>query len=214
MRKHLHSKVHTVTGQTDYIDDDIADVIINGSKYERLRVRRHSIFDQSIPTKLAWQSVLLLALALVAPITLVYPSDVAALYPGGDPLTSSPTVLMPGALVLILELGTAVAHVAVAGSILRGGSALSERRMRNLLSVEEMASFYGFVGGVLLLGITLGFFLFGFSGVETIQQYSTTGQKGPFDPSGTGLSVATVSLFSFVASGVLFVVSRYLDTRL
>ncbi|GAA0245040.1 hypothetical protein GCM10009000_071010 [Halobacterium noricense] len=206
--------VRTVTGQTDYIDDDITDVILNGSKYERLRVRRHSIFDQPIPTKLAWQSALLLALALVAPITLAYPSAVAALFPGGDPLSSSPTVLMPGALVLLLELGTAVGHVAVAGAILRGESTLSERRMRQLLSAEEMASFYGFVGGALLLGITLGFFLLGFSGVETLQQYSTAGKQGPFDPSGTELSVATVSLLSFVASGVLFAVSRYLAVKL
>ncbi|WP_435152587.1 hypothetical protein [Haladaptatus sp. DFWS20] len=203
-----------MTGQTDYIDDDIADAILNGSKYERLRVRRHSIFDQSIPTKLAWQSVLLLALALVAPLTLAYPSEVAALFPGGDPLTSSPTVLMPGAVVLLLELGTAVGHVAVAGAILRGESKLSERRMRRLLSVEEMASFYGFVGGALLLGITLVFFLLGYSGVETIQQYSTAGKQGPFDPSGTGFSVATVSLLAFVGSGLLFAVSRYLAVKL
>lgn len=203
-----------MTGQTDYIDDDIADAIINGSKYERLRVRRHSIFDQSIPTKLAWQSALLLALALVAPLTLAYPSDVAALFPGGDPLTSSPTVLMPGAVVLLLELGTAVGHVAVAGAILRGESELSERRMRRLLSVEEMASFYGFVGGALLLGITLLFFLLGYSGVETIQQYSTAGKQGPFDPSGTGFSVTTVSLLAFAGSGLLFTVSRYLAVKL
>ncbi len=203
-----------VTGQTDYIDDDITDTILNGSKYERLRVRRHSIFDQSIPTKLAWQSVLLLSLALVAPLTLAYPSAVAGLFPGGDPLSSSPTVLMPGALVLLLELGTAVTHVTVAGVILRNESSLSERRMRHLLSVEEMASFYGFVGGVLLTAITLTFFLLGFAGIETIQQYSTAGKQGPFDPSGTGVSVATVSLLAFTASGLLFAVSRYLAVKM
>ncbi|WP_227355201.1 hypothetical protein [Haladaptatus salinisoli] len=203
-----------MTGQTDYIDDDIADVILNGSAYERLRVHRHSHFDQSIPTKLAWQSALLLALALVAPLTLAYPSSVVALFPGGDPLAASPTVLMPGALVLVLELGAAVGHVSVAVAVLRGESALSERRMRQLLSVEEMSSFYGFVGGALLLAVTLAFFLLGYAGVETVQQYSAGGGQGPFDPSGTGLSVATVALTAFAGSVALFAASRFLDAKL
>ncbi|WP_458206681.1 hypothetical protein [Haladaptatus sp. NG-SE-30] len=203
-----------MTGQTDHIDDDIADAILNGSTYERLRVRQHSHFDQSIPTKLAWQGLLLLALALVAPLTLGYPASVVALFPGGEPLAASPTILMPGALVLVLELGAATGHIAVTVARLRGESALSEHQMRQLLSVEEMASFYGFVGGALLLSVTLSFFLLGYAGVETVQQFSQTGRQGPFDPSGTGLSVATVALAAFVGSIVLFVTSRILAVKL
>ncbi|WP_458189530.1 hypothetical protein [Haladaptatus sp. NG-WS-4] len=203
-----------MTGQTDHIDDDIADAILNGSTFERLRVRQHSHFDQSIPTKLAWQGVLLLGLALVAPLTLTYPSSVVALFPGGDPLASSPTVLMPGVLVLVLEFGAATAHVAVAVVVLRGESSLSERRMRELISFEEMASFYGFVGGALLLAVTLSFFLLGFAGVETVQQFSTGAGQGAFDSSGTELSVASVALTAFAGSLVLFVLSRVLAVKL
>ncbi|MGA9400421.1 hypothetical protein [Haladaptatus sp.] len=203
-----------MTEQTDYLDDRIADAILNGSPYERLRVRRNSLFDQSIPTKLAWQSVLLLALALIAPITLGYSDSVAALFPGGAPLTASPIILMPGALVLLLELGAAAGHVAVAATILSGEEDLSTRRMQQLLSVEEIASFYGLVGGALLLVITLAVFLLGYSGVETIHQYTTAAGRGPFDASGTGLSVFAVSAVSVTMSAILFVTSRLLARRL
>ncbi|GKZ15619.1 hypothetical protein [Haladaptatus sp. T7] len=203
-----------MTEQTDYFDDRIADAILHGSPYERLRVRRNSLFDQRISTKLAWQSVVLLALSLVGPITLGYSESVAALFPGGTPLTSSPIILMPGVLVLLLEAGAAAGHVAVAATILTNESDLSTRRMRQLLSVEEMASFYGLIGGALLLTITVAFFLLGYAGVETIQQYTTAGAQGPFDASGTGLSVLAVSTVAFVGSVMLFTASRLLDTRM
>ncbi len=141
-----------VTEQTDYFDDRIADAILHGSPYERLRVRRNSLFDQRIPTKLAWQSAILLLLSLVAPITLGYSGAVAALFPGATPLASSPVILMPGVLALVIETGAAAGHLAVAATLLSGESDLSTRRMRQLLSVEEMASFYGLIGGALLLG--------------------------------------------------------------
>ncbi|MCO8246568.1 MULTISPECIES: hypothetical protein [unclassified Haladaptatus] len=203
-----------MTEQTDYLDDRIADAILNGSPYERLRVRRNSLFDQSIPTKLAWQSALLLVLALIAPITLSYSDSVAALFPGGAPLTASPIILMPGALVLLLELGAAAGHVAVAATILSGEEDLSTRRMQQLLSVEEIASFYGLIGGTLLLVITLAVFLLGYNGVETIHQYTTAAGRSPFDASGTGLSVLAVSATSVTMSAVLFVTSRLLARRL
>ncbi len=203
-----------MTEQTDYFDDRIADAILHGSPYERLRVRRNSLFDQSISTKLAAQSVLLVALALVAPITLGYPEPVMALFPGGNPLTASPVILMPGVLVLVLELGAAAGHVAVAATILSNEENLSTRRMRQLLSVEEIASFYGLVGGALLLVITLAVFLLGYTGVEAIQQYTTTAAQGPFDASGTGVSVLAVSAMSVTMSVILFVGSRLLARRL
>lgn len=203
-----------VTEQTDYFDDRIADAILHGSPYERLRVRRNSLFDQRIPTKLAWQSAILLLLSLVAPITLGYSGAVAALFPGVTPLASSPVILMPGVLALIIETGAATGHLAVAATLLSGESDLSTRRMRQLLSVEEMASFYGLIGGALLLAITVAFFLLGYAGVETIQQYTTAGTQGPFNASGTGLSVLAVSAVSFVGSVMLFVGSRLLDIRM
>ncbi|MFH5798078.1 hypothetical protein [Haladaptatus sp. DYF46] len=203
-----------VTEQTDYFDDRIADAILHGSPYERLRVRRNSLFDQRIPTKLAWQSAILLVLSLVAPITLGYSGAVAALFPGATPLASSPVILMPGVLALVIETGAATGHLAVAATLLSGESDLSTRRMRQLLSVEEMASFYGLIGGALLLAITVTFFLLGYAGVETIQQYTATGAQGPFDASGTGLSVLAVSAVSFVGSVMLFAGSRLLDSRM
>ncbi len=203
-----------MTEQTDYFDDKIADAILNGSPYERLRVRRNSLFDQPIPTKLAAQSALLLVLALTAPITLGYPDSVMALFPGGNPLTASPIILMPGVLVLVLELGAAAGHVAVAATILTNRTDLSTRRMSQLLSVEEIASFYGLVGGALLLVITLVMFLLGYAGVETIHHYTTTAAQGPFDASGTGLSVLAVSAMSVTMSVILFVGSRLLARRM
>jgi hypothetical protein len=203
-----------VTEQTDYLDDRIADAILHGSPYERLRVRRNSLFDQRIPTKLAWQSAILLVLSLIAPITLGYPQSVAAVFPGGTPLSSSPIILMPAVLALVIETGAAAGHLAVAATLLSSESDLSTRRMRQLLSVEEMASFYGLIGGALLLAITVAFFLLGYAGVETIHQYTTTAAQGPFNASGTGLSVLAVSAVAFIGSVMLFLGSRLLDTRL
>ncbi|ODR79150.1 hypothetical protein BG842_11550 [Haladaptatus sp. W1] len=80
-----------MTEQTDYFDDRIADAILHGSPYERLRVRRNSLFDQRISTKLAWQSVVLLALSLVGPITLGYSNRSRRYFRAGRRLRPRPS---------------------------------------------------------------------------------------------------------------------------
>ena len=203
-----------MNGSTDQIDDGIASAILADSKYEQLRVRRFSYFKQPIPRKLAWQGVLLLGLSLVAPIALSYPGPVTGLFADGSPLYASPVIVLVGVFTVGVELLASLGHVAVAVVLVRRKSGLSRQRARDLLALEDVSSLLGLGTGALGAAVTVGYFLFGHAGPTAVSEYVAAGGRNPFDPSGTGITVAAVAVAAFCAGLVLIGVSRYLDARL
>ncbi|EMA08639.1 hypothetical protein SAMN05443574_11756 [Haloarcula vallismortis] len=194
-------------------DDTIAQAIISGSTYERLRYERHSYLRQTVPRTLALQSALLGALALLLPIYGLYPDSTAAYLPSVDPAVASPKVLLLGLFGGVLELFGAMLLV---GSVLYRVrlAPLTERQAHAALNAEDFARYVGLGTGGLAIGISLCLFAVGLGGGDAVSAYIAFTGRNPLVDSGFGLSVATVSLLAFVASVTVFYASRYLLVHL
>lgn len=191
-------------------NDPIADALLGESTYERLRVERYALIKRRIPRKLVYQSGLLFALALVVPIVATYPSAVQAAFPGGDPLWSSPLVLWVGVYAGGIEVGTATCLVAVAITRRRYEPSLSESQVHALLNVEDVASMFGLATGGFAILITVGFFLLGHAGVETVTAVVESAPRNPYGRTGVPIPVTAVGAAAAVSSGVVYAVGRYL----
>ncbi|WP_129113292.1 hypothetical protein [Halegenticoccus tardaugens] len=196
------------------IEDEIARAMLSESPYERLRMRRFSYFKQSIPRKLAWQSGLLVLLALVLPIAATLPPAVKASFSGGSVLAASPKIALLGAFAAVIEIGTAGCLGGVALRRLRLEPTLTERQARTLLNLEDVASMVGLVTGGFAVLLTNAFFLLGHGGAATVAAYVDAGGQNPFGSSEVGVSVAGVSIVAAVAAVVVYGGSRYLAGRL
>lgn len=197
------------------VDDPIASALVGGTVYERLRVERFRLFDQSIPAKLALQGVILGALALVWPLAVTLPASTRALFPGGDPLAASPKILLLGAYAGAIEFVAAVGLCYVGYRRLRGGD-IDEYEARHLLNVEDVASMISLVTGAAAVLAVNGFFLLGHGGADAVAKLLAAGGSNPFAGTpipvtvvGVALPAATLALALFVSS---FVLSRRLPT--
>ncbi|NLV12821.1 hypothetical protein [Haloarcula argentinensis] len=194
-------------------DDTIAQAIISGSTYERLRYERHSYLRQTVPRTLALQSALLGALALLLPIYGLYPDSTAAFLPSIDPAIASPKVLLLGLFGGALQLFGATLLV---GSVLYRVrlAPLTERQAHAALNAEDFARYVGLGTGGLAIVISICLFAVGLGGGDAVSAYVAFTGRNPFVDSGFGLSVGAVSLFAFVASVTVFYASRYLLVHL
>jgi hypothetical protein len=187
---------------SDPLSDPIADTILGGSTYERLRLQRFSYFKQSVPRKLALQSGLLFTLAFVLPLAAGYPAETKALFAGHAPTAASPKMLLLGLVAGGIELGTASALVAVTVRRVQLEPTLTEEAARRLLNVEDVATLVGFVTGGFAVLLTLGFFVLGYAGPDTVASFVDSGGTSPFAPSGVGVSVTTLAVAA-VGAGVV-----------
>ncbi|WP_146417759.1 hypothetical protein [Haloarcula hispanica] len=194
-------------------DDTIAQAIISGSTYERLRYERHSYLRQTVPRTLALQSALLGALALLLPVYGLYPDSTAAFLPSINPDLASPKVLLLGVFGGFLQLFGATLLV---GSVLYRVrlAPLTERQAHAALNAEDFARYVGLGTGGLAIVLSLCLFAVGLGGGDAVSAYVAFTGRNPFVDSGFGLSVATVSLLAFVASVTVFYASRYLLVHL
>ncbi len=193
-------------------NDPIADALLGESTYERLRVERYALIKRRIPQKLVYQSGLLFAIALVVPIVATYPSSVQATFPGGDPLWSSPLVLWVGVYAGGIELGTAACLVAVAIARRRYEPSLSESQVHALLNVEDVASMFGLATGGFAILITVGFFLLGHAGAETVSAVVESAPRNPYGQTGISVPVIVVGTAAAISSCVVYAVGRYLSS--
>jgi hypothetical protein len=201
-------------GTTDLPDDSIAATLLGGSTYERLRLERALYFTQPTAVRLAWQSGLLLALTLVAPLAATLPTPIQAGALGGDPLAASPVIVIVATVALALQVGTAGALGVVAAIRVRAGESLSRTRAERLVTVEEVASLLGLGTGGLAVAVTDAYVLLGHAGGDAVAAYVAAGGRSPFAASDTGLSIAAVTLAAFVAAVVVFTASRYVNAAL
>ncbi len=192
-------------------NDPIADALLGESTYERLRVERYAVIKRRIPQKLVYQSGLLLVLALVVPIVATYPSSVQATFPGGAPLWSSPLVLWVGVYAGSIEVGTATCLVAVAIARRRDEPSLSESQVHTLLNLEDVASMFGLATGGFAILITVGFFLLGHAGVETVTAIVESAPRDPYGRTGVPVPVIAVGAAAAISSCVVYAAGRYLS---
>ncbi|WP_049888308.1 hypothetical protein [Natrinema sp. J7-2] len=192
-------------------NDPIADALLGESTYERLRVERYAVIKRRIPQKLVYQSGLLLVLALVVPIVATYPSSVQATFPGGAPLWSSPLVLWVGVYAGSIEVGTATCLVAVAIARRRYEPSLSESQVHTLLNLEDVASMFGLATGGFAILITVGFFLLGHAGVETVTAIVESAPRDPYGRTGVPVPVIAVGAAAAISSCVVYAAGRYLS---
>ena len=199
--------------EDDPYDDPVADALVAGSVYERLRVTRVGSFKQPIPRKLRWKSALLFALALTLPLFAVMPADVRALFPGGDPLAGSPKIIVLGLVGGAATFAAGLGLLAVLYARVRVADRMTEHRAETLLSLEEVASLVGFVTGGPAIAITLAFVLLGLGGEAALDAYVSLTGRNPFAGTHT-VSVSLVATLSFAGSVVLFVASQLADQTL
>lgn len=186
---------------TDHPDDPLADALLSGSTYDRLRVQRFSYFKQTIPQKLVIQSGLLFTLAFVLPLAAGFPAETKALFTS-QPVAASPKALLLGLVAAGIELGTAATLVVVAVVRLRIGPEMTADTAHRLLNVEDVATLLGFVTGGAAVVLTVGFFLLGYAGPDALASFVGAGGTSPYAPSGAGVSVAALGLCA-LAGGLL-----------
>lgn len=193
----------------DTNDDEIADALLSGTTYERVRYERHSYIRQTVPRTLALQSAFLGLLALVLPMYGLYPEATAQFLPTADPAVASPKVLLMGVFGGLFQLLGAVLLV---GSVFYRVSRtpLTEEQAHAVLNVEDFARYVALgTGGVAIL-VTVGLFALGLGGASAVESYVATMGRNPFAASGLGVPISTVSLVAFVSSVVVFYAGRYL----
>lgn len=194
-------------------DDRIAETILSGSAYDRLRLERPTYFSQPIPRKLAWQGVLFAGLAMLWPLYLLFPATVSQYLPAADPAQASPKVLLLGLIGGGIETFAALLFVGAALFRLRNYP-LSESQARTVLNVEDFAAYVGFGTGGLAIGLTVCYFMLGLAGGDAIANYLTTMDGiNPFVDSGLGLSVLEVAVVSAASCLGLLVMGQYLRYR-
>jgi hypothetical protein len=199
--------------ENDGLDDPIASALLGGSTYERLRARRYSLFKQSLPRKLALQSAVLGALALVFPLAVTLPSSARSLFPGGEPLSAAPKILVLGAYAGVIEVVAAAGLVYVGYRRLRSDDTLSEGEARTLLNVEDVASMISLVTGAAAVAAVDGFFLLAHGG-DAMAAFLAAGGENPFAGTPIPVTVPGIAVPAAVLAVVLFVLSRLFERRL
>ncbi|WP_416840945.1 hypothetical protein [Haloferax sp. DFSO52] len=196
------------------IDDPIATALLSGSTYERLRIRRRSLFKQPLSRKLAWQSLILAGLAVVFPLALALPESTRALFSTGDPLASTPKILLLGAYAGAIEVVAALCLIYVGVRRIRNRGSLTERQARRLLDIEDMASLFSLVTGPFAVAAFTGVFLLGFGGQETMMSFFAVGGENPFAAATIPITLFDVTVAAGVMAVAVFAVSRLFERRL
>ncbi|ELZ83189.1 hypothetical protein C453_14326 [Haloferax elongans ATCC BAA-1513] len=198
----------------DGFDDPIASALLGQSAYERVRVRRRSLFKQHLAYKLALQSAIFGALALVLPLAMTLPASTQRLFPGGEPLSSAPKILVLGAYAGAIEAVAALGLVYVGYQRVQRGDVMSEGEAAHLLNVEDAATMISLVTGAAAVVTLDGFFLLGHAGQELLAGYLAAGGGNPFAGTEIPVSVPAVAIPAAVLAVVLFVLSRYFRREL
>ena len=198
----------------DSVDDPIAAALLGESQYERLRARRYSLFKQSIPRKLALQGLVLAALALVYPLAMTLPASSRALFPGGNPLASTPKILLLGAYAGTIELVAVLGLVYVGYRVQRDHGDLGEREAHRLLNVEDVASMISLVTGAVAVAAVNGFFVLGHAGPAAMSTFLDAGGKNPFAATPIPVSVTGIAVPAGALALLAFSFSWFFAHRL
>ena len=198
----------------DSVHDPIASAIIGESEYDRLRARRYTLFSQSLPRKLALQGLILASLALVYPLAITLPASARALFPSGNPLSSTPKILLLGAYAGALETVAIAGLVYVGYRLHRERGDLAEHEAQHLLNVEDVASMVSLVTGAFAVVAVNGFFFLGHAGPDAMSAFLAAGGKNPFAATPIPVSVTGIAVPAVALSIVAFTLSWVFARRL
>lgn len=191
------------------VEDPIADALVSGSTYERMRATRLSIFGQPVPQRLGWQAAVLGVLALVAPLWITAPPAVrAAAGPAGSPTAVVVGLLAAGVAVLGAAGLAGAAAVRVRADDLDAGTAA------RLLAVEEAGSLLGLGTGGVATAVTVFLFALGRLGPRAVASYGAVVGSDPFAPSGLGVGVTAVAGAALAGAAACLAASHALDAAL
>lgn len=197
----------------DHVDDPHASALLGDSTYERIRMQRYSLFKQSIPKKLAWQALILGALALVVPMAMLQPEATRSLF-GGDPLSAAPKFLFLGMYASAIEFVATLGLCYVAYRRITDGDALDERQVNDLLAVEEVASNVSLVTGGAAVASVHVFFLLGLGGEPLVNKVVSLAGRNPFTDGFIPATVTLVAASAAVLAVLSFALSRVLAGRM
>ncbi len=189
------------------LDDPIAAAILSNSPYEQLRAT--GSLRRSIAAKVGTLGVLLAALTVSVPLVMTRTPVMQALYRGESPLASTPIIATLGAIGCVLALASGVTLGLIVAHQARLGETLSRTQARTLLAIEDVASMFGFGGGVLTLVTMLTFVGCGLSGPDA----ATAIASGPFTTSLVGISVESLVAIAAAGSLLLVAMSVYIHRR-
>lgn len=197
----------------DTVDDRHAAALLGDSRYQKIKLRRYSLFKQSIPRTLALQGLILAALALVAPLALTQPESTRALL-GGDVLAAAPKFLFLGAYATAIELVGVLGLCYVAYRRLATDDVLSEREVHDLLALEDGVTHLSLVTGGVAVAVVDAFFLLGLAGDPLVGRFQALAGRNPFEPGLIPVTVIGVAIAAAVLASVAFGLSRLLRERL
>jgi hypothetical protein len=197
----------------DTVEDRHAAALLGDSRYQKIKLRRYSLFKQSIPRTLALQGLILAALAFVAPLALTQPESTRALL-GGDALAAAPKFLFLGAYASAIQFVGVVGLTYVAYRRLTTDDVLSEREVHDLLALEDAVTHLSLVTGGAAVAVVDGFFLLGLAGNPLVDRFQALAGRNPFEPGLIPVSVTWVAITAAVLATLAFGLSRLLHARL
>lgn len=192
-------------------DDPIADRVLSESPYDRLRVQQFSYFAQSVDRKLAWQSYLLFALALLLPVLALTPASIRQEY-FADVATATPKVAFVALVATVLVAGAGVG-LSVTERVRLGRQPLDERTARDIVTFEELFSVVGFGTGGFATFSVYALVLLGFGGHRLLDSFLAVGGGNPFASSNLGATVGSVAVTALICAVVFQFLSAYFYSR-
>jgi len=192
--------------------DPVLEAVLSDSAYDEVRVKRRQVAVRPPREKLAIQSVLLAALALLVPVYALYPTTVAGYVDHLNPVAAAPKIALLGLFTVGVEVGTGVL---LAGATMYRYRCrpLSKKTARTVIDVETFASYVGLGTGGFAAALTVGLFLLGLGGQSTVETYVGLVGANPFVASGTGITVAVVGVAATAGSLLLAVLGAALLAR-
>jgi hypothetical protein len=192
-------------------DDEISQIVAFGSEYERLRLLGGIFSGQSLGRKIRLHALLLVALSLIYPIALLLPPAVRPLFPGPRPPLGSPNIVILGLFGALTQVFAGTLMLVIARRLTARD--LERVDAQRYVALESVASALGFGTGGIAIGLTLGFFLLNLGGVGTARplRAALASARGPYVPSGVGMSVRSLAVAALLAGLVLLAASRTVD---
>lgn len=192
-------------------DDPITERVLSESPYDRLRAQQFSYFPQPVDRKLAWQSYLLFALALLLPVLALTPASIRQAY-FAEVATATPKVAFVALVATVLVAGAGVG-LSVTERVRLSRQPLDEHTARDIVTFEELFSVVGFgTGGFATLSVYV-LVLLGFGGHQVLDSFLAVGGGNPFASSNLGATVGTVAVTALVCAVVLQFLSAYFYAR-
>lgn len=197
--------------ENDSYQDRITDILLNGSVYQKVKIRTYRWFSAPVPKRLKWQAILLFSLAAIYPVMSFLPTTTKEKYFRTTEIaTTSPTVALLAAACIVFTVLGAAGHLGAVYLRIHWQSNMTRQKAQELLSLEEASSVIGV--GTAGIGASVTHFLtsLGYSGTAVMRKYSLT----PYELSGSVFTVEAVAIIAVLLGTFLYIAGCTADVRL